>query len=406
MIRVALDAMGGDHAPQAEVEGALAALALLPNVIVQLVGQAEVIEAELARHPGADRSRLEVVAATEVIGMAEKPLAAVRKKPNSSLVVGLGLQKAGKSDAFISAGNTGAVLAAVHRAPRPPPGRRARHRRHAVPDRRPSRARPRRRRQRRLLRQGAGRLRPSRHRSTPATSSAASARSSDSSTSARRTRRGTPRSQEAHELLKQTPGPQLHRQHRGARHPRRPLEGTATSTWWCATASSATSCSSSTSRWPASSCGWSSATRPDILDRADVQEVFRVLDYSEYGGAPLLGVRGVSIICHGSSGTATPSRTPSGSRCRSVADRAQPAHRRGVRRGRRARRMIRRPIAAFAGLGVAVPDRVVTNADFEQDARHLRPVDRASAPASGSAASPGRSETVAMLAQRGGARGA
>jgi glycerol-3-phosphate acyltransferase PlsX len=44
-------------------------------------------------------------------------------------------------------------------------------------------------------------------------------------------------------------------------------------------------------------------TAPDILDRADVQEVFRILDYSEYGGAPLLGVRGVSIICHGSSGS-------------------------------------------------------------------------------------------------------
>ena len=112
MIRVALDAMGGDHAPQAEVEGALAALALLPNVVVQLVGQVDVIEAELAKHAGADRSRIVVVPATEVIGMAEKPLAAVRKKPNSSVVIGLGLQKAGKSEAFVSAGNTGAVLAA------------------------------------------------------------------------------------------------------------------------------------------------------------------------------------------------------------------------------------------------------------------------------------------------------
>jgi glycerol-3-phosphate acyltransferase PlsX len=44
-------------------------------------------------------------------------------------------------------------------------------------------------------------------------------------------------------------------------------------------------------------------TAPDILERSDVQEVFRVLDYSEYGGAPLLGVNGVSIICHGSSGS-------------------------------------------------------------------------------------------------------
>ena len=110
MIRVALDAMGGDHAPQAEIEGALAALAALPgDFTIQLVGRVDVIEAELARHPGADRSRLECIEAPDVVGMAEKPLAAVRKKPKSSLMVGIGLQKAGQSDAFISAGNTGRV---------------------------------------------------------------------------------------------------------------------------------------------------------------------------------------------------------------------------------------------------------------------------------------------------------
>ncbi len=111
MIRIALDAMGGDHAPQAEVEGAVRALAELPpGFVVQLVGRREAIETELARHPGVDRSRVEVHHADDVIGMEEKPLQAVRKKPNSSLVLGLGLQKAGSSDAFVSAGNTGAVL--------------------------------------------------------------------------------------------------------------------------------------------------------------------------------------------------------------------------------------------------------------------------------------------------------
>ena len=113
MIRVALDAMGSDQAPRTEVDGvALALLELPPTFRIQLVGQSAAIESELARHPGLDRSRFDIVEAPEVIGMAEKPLQAVRRKRKSSLVVGLGLQPRGESDAFISAGNTGALLAA------------------------------------------------------------------------------------------------------------------------------------------------------------------------------------------------------------------------------------------------------------------------------------------------------
>lgn len=112
MIRVALDAMGGDHAPAVEIEGARLALRdLAPDFVIQLVGQPEVLEAELARHPGVERSRIEIHEAPDVVGMGEKPLAAIRKKPRSSLMVGLGLQAQGRSDAFISAGNTGAILA-------------------------------------------------------------------------------------------------------------------------------------------------------------------------------------------------------------------------------------------------------------------------------------------------------
>ncbi len=113
MIRIALDAMGGDNAPRAEVEGAGRALAELPpGFLIQLVGRQDAIEAELANHPEIDRSRIEVHHAPDVIGMDEKPLAAVRKKPRSSVAIGLGLQKRGTSDAFVSAGNTGAVLVA------------------------------------------------------------------------------------------------------------------------------------------------------------------------------------------------------------------------------------------------------------------------------------------------------
>ena len=113
MIRIALDAMGGDNAPRVEVEGAVLALRELPDIRIQLVGRRADIETALAAHSGVDRARLEIVEAPEVVGMGEKPLAAIKGKPNSSIMVGLGLQKKSLSDAFISAGNTGAVMAAA-----------------------------------------------------------------------------------------------------------------------------------------------------------------------------------------------------------------------------------------------------------------------------------------------------
>jgi glycerol-3-phosphate acyltransferase PlsX len=107
--------MGGDHAPQAPVAGALEALAELDaSHTVQLVGRRESIEAELdrlGRSSDAERKRLEIVEAPDVIEMNEKPTA-VRGKPNSSMMVGLRLQPDGASDAFVSAGNTGAQMAA------------------------------------------------------------------------------------------------------------------------------------------------------------------------------------------------------------------------------------------------------------------------------------------------------
>jgi phosphate acyltransferase len=112
-VRIALDAMGGDQAPATEVEGAVRAIGELGSGFeIVLVGPAAAIEAELAKHPEADRSRVSVIDAPEVIGMGEKPLEAVRKKRKSSLVVGLGLPSTGRADAFVSAGNTGAILAA------------------------------------------------------------------------------------------------------------------------------------------------------------------------------------------------------------------------------------------------------------------------------------------------------
>ena len=119
MARIALDAMGGDFAPKATIAGALLALQELDAAhTVQLVGQTSVIEAQLAsalsgEHSGAAaaRRRIEIVEAPDVIGLSEKPTAGLRKKPKSSMIVGLKLQVDGKSDAFVSAGNTGAQMA-------------------------------------------------------------------------------------------------------------------------------------------------------------------------------------------------------------------------------------------------------------------------------------------------------
>ena len=112
MIRVAVDAMGGDRAPQAEIAGVVEALAdPADDFIIQLVGRRHAVEAELTTYPSVDRNRLAIHEAPDVIGMGEKPLASVRRKPNSSIVVGLTMQRDGQSDAFVSAGNTGATLA-------------------------------------------------------------------------------------------------------------------------------------------------------------------------------------------------------------------------------------------------------------------------------------------------------
>lgn len=119
MARIALDAMGGDFAPKATIAGALLALQELDgNHTVQLVGQTGVIEAQLDKILSEElpagtssRARIEIIEAPDVIEMNEKPTAGLRKKPNSSMIVGLRLQVEGKSDAFVSAGNTGAQMA-------------------------------------------------------------------------------------------------------------------------------------------------------------------------------------------------------------------------------------------------------------------------------------------------------
>ena len=112
-MRIALDAMGGDHAPGPIVAGAVQAAIAQAELIVQLVGDRDRIEAELAKIPGAPRDRMPIVHASEVIGMEEKPVEALRKKRDNSISVCWGLMAKGEAQAVVSAGNTGAMVASA-----------------------------------------------------------------------------------------------------------------------------------------------------------------------------------------------------------------------------------------------------------------------------------------------------
>jgi len=300
VIRVAVDAMGGDHAPRAEVAGALAALAEWPGTLqILLVGQPDVIEAELARHPAEARAGVTIVPASEVIGMAEAPLQAIRRKRDSSLVVGLALQKEGRADAFISAGNTGAVLAGstvilglhdgVARA--------------TVAPLLPTATRP-------VLLLDAGAnvdctakelvgfawlgtiyMHDVLGREHPAVGLLSIGEERE---------KGNAAVKEAYALLEQAAGIRFvgNIEGRDILAPRHPDQ-----------AADIVVCDGFVGNVLLKF--YESAGRvvsqllkqlmPEALERPESREVLRILDYTTYGGAPLLGVQGVSIICHGSS---------------------------------------------------------------------------------------------------------
>jgi len=110
-MKILVDAMGSDHYPQPDVEGAVQA-AREYGVEIVLVGNKEIIEPELAKH-NVSGLRLSTVHASQLIEMQEHPAAAVRAKKDSSMVVGMEMLRQGQVDAFVSAGNSGGVLAAA-----------------------------------------------------------------------------------------------------------------------------------------------------------------------------------------------------------------------------------------------------------------------------------------------------
>jgi glycerol-3-phosphate acyltransferase PlsX len=258
-----------------------------------------VIKAELAKYPDVDHSRLEIHEAAEVIGMAEKPLAAVRKKPKSSIVVGLGLQKAGQSDAFVSAGNTGAILAAstillglhdgVERA--------------TVATLFPTGNQP------VLVLDGGANvdcsprelvgfaylgtvyMRDVLQRPSPTVGLLNVGEEEE---------KGNAITREAHNLLKRSP--RLHyigniegRDIVAGHHKYGVVDVVVCDGF---VGNVVLKFYESVGRL---FVGLVKQLVPDLLQRAELRELFRILDYSEYGGAPLLGVKGVSIICHGAS---------------------------------------------------------------------------------------------------------
>jgi glycerol-3-phosphate acyltransferase PlsX len=107
--KVVLDAMGGDNAPEAPVAGAVDAVKARSDIKVYLVGQESVIRGELGKYDYSG-DQIEIVDAPEVIETAEPPVDAIRRKKQSSIVVGMNMLKQKEADAFVSAGNSGAVM--------------------------------------------------------------------------------------------------------------------------------------------------------------------------------------------------------------------------------------------------------------------------------------------------------
>ena len=112
MIRIAVDGMGGDYAPGVVVDGAVLAANDFSDLEIILVGQPDALKRELNRHK-VFGGKIVIEPASEVVGMGDSPVQAIRRKKDSSMLVSVELLKQGKADAFVTAGNTGAAVAAA-----------------------------------------------------------------------------------------------------------------------------------------------------------------------------------------------------------------------------------------------------------------------------------------------------
>jgi phosphate acyltransferase len=293
-VRIALDAMGSDHCPAVEVQGALAALRELSNGFeILLVGDRERIEAELAGADPYPSDRVQIVHAPQRISPGEAPASAVRRKPDSSIVTGLTLQREGKADAFVSAGSTGAVMAASFFILRPLPG----VDRPAVATILPTAAEP-------VFMLDAGANVDSKPHQLLEWARLGAVYVEDALARpnprvgllniGEEPEKGNELALETHRLLRES----------GLNFVGN-IEGRDIITGSCDVLVTDGFVGNVLLKFYESVAGFVLGLLPgEVLSgaaAADLDRMTRVLDYTEYGGAPLLGVNGISIICHGGS---------------------------------------------------------------------------------------------------------
>jgi glycerol-3-phosphate acyltransferase PlsX len=294
-MRIALDAMGTDLAPEPEVLGALQALEHLDEDIeIVLVGDEAVVRAEVAKH-GRTPERLSVYHARDRVTAADAPASVIRRKPDSSIVVGLKLHQEGAVQAFVSAGSTGAIMATSLFTLRPLPG----VDRPAIGTTLPTVAGP-----CLLIDSGANVDCKPHHLLQFAHLGSTYARDTMGLEKPRvallnigeEAEKGNEVTVEAHESLAKEPGI----------HFVGNIEGRDIILGACDVAVCDGFVGNVLLKFYESVAGFIIALLKPHLGAAaetggDLENVFRILDYAEYGGAPLLGVGGVSIICHGES---------------------------------------------------------------------------------------------------------
>lgn len=292
-MRIALDAMGTDEAPSSEIEGAVQTLQERDDLTILLIGDQELIRSGLEASGHAIGDRLRVVHAPDRIHPGESPAQAVRRRPDSSIVAGIRLQKEGEADAFVSAGSTGAVMAASLILLRPLPG----VARPAIGTLLPTSGSP-----TLMLDAGANVDSKARHLVQFARLGTIYAQDLMGVDPPRvgllnigeEAEKGDELAVETHALLRESGLNFIGN-----------VEGRDIIRGACDVLVCDGFVGNVLLKFYESVAEFTIGLLTREMERVgttmDLQEVFRVLDYAEYGGAPLLGVNGVSIICHGQS---------------------------------------------------------------------------------------------------------